>query len=415
MPVIITVFLLIWPFGTLPLILYLIYKNKRYAFYFLACFMALYSIFYFPFGDQYRYWFDFNHLFERSTNDLIYLSQDTYRYSLVYPLMFAVKYLHGSVEHLRFFLVFLSYVLCFIMFFDIIDKAPSQSIPKAYPVFLIFFLSIPFFGISGGFRWGTGITFLCCSAYYYFTKQKIKGFILGIVASAFHFACLPLFTLLFAVPFFCVIIKTTPMIILLVLCCSMMIEQIFLIFYPVITQLLPSNFITNKLDPYVLGFWKEGAIADKSDLNIFVTNLCNIIYILFILIFFWMIYRDITRKIALPDFLMKCYGYAVCLGILFFTFHNYATISTRLLSCIILFYSITYILRYIYLNQHSYFWIILTVCFLNFSVSFMAIRKVRRISHESQFLYSNIYQIFFHEYDSYFIEKYVGDDGKLYE
>ena len=107
----------IYPFGSLPLILCLMYQRQKYACYFLGALMATFVMYYAPAGDQYRYWM----LLQEMTSVLD--TMDNFvdigairRICLIHPFLACVKELGGTLEQARFFLLFLNICLCFNFF-----------------------------------------------------------------------------------------------------------------------------------------------------------------------------------------------------------------------------------------------------------------------------------------------------------
>lgn len=106
---------IVCPFISLPLILFEICNKKKYPFILLALFMSLWSIYYMPQGDQYRYWMlyeiyqtvDFDMAFDFD-NSLFLFS-----FNIINIYLFALAKMGVNFEICRFTIVFITYYIAF--------------------------------------------------------------------------------------------------------------------------------------------------------------------------------------------------------------------------------------------------------------------------------------------------------------
>lgn len=113
---VISVFI-IYPLGSVPLILVDIYNKRKYAFILLAIFMGLWAMLYYPFGDQYRYFNNFERYFYLDFNEafLFNIASEFSLYTINLIDYFLFEYSKAGLhfEGFRFLLVFIAYLLTF--------------------------------------------------------------------------------------------------------------------------------------------------------------------------------------------------------------------------------------------------------------------------------------------------------------
>jgi len=188
-PIVILLFILA-PTISIPFILIEIYNKKKYPLLLLAIYMGLLSMFYYPWGDQYRYLnyietyrhLNFNELFDFSK---VLIFRDL---NCVNLFLFIAAKSGFSLELFRFSLVVISYILIFDIFNDF-DKDSNSiiiSYNKRFIIFLYLYLSVPFYHICYGFRTGLAI---CLFAYgvYKLETNKQNGYAFILLSCLTHY------------------------------------------------------------------------------------------------------------------------------------------------------------------------------------------------------------------------------------
>lgn len=180
------------PFLALPLVLVEIYNEKRYAFYLLAIFTGLLSMYYFPQGDQYRYWLDLHNFKYETWNEAFDFSQILiYRnLNLINIFIFICSRCDFiTLEIIRFILVSGCAGLMFSMYLEISAKYKNLGYNrnKRFCMFIALALSIPYYGISYGFRTGVGSCFITYAVYCLFNHKQKTGILFMILAGLTHY------------------------------------------------------------------------------------------------------------------------------------------------------------------------------------------------------------------------------------
>lgn len=181
---------IIYPLGAFPFIVYEVLRYKKYAFFLLAIFMGLWSMYYFPWADQNRY---FN-LFE-SYRDILFVDlfdftdiSIYYKFNLVQIFLFLISHLGLNFEICRFFFVVFSYLIIFSVYRDIIGPSPSTSLLKIHKyTFLLLFFVIPFHSISEGFRTGLAACLFVKGFYLIYYKDNAWGWFFLLLSFFVHF------------------------------------------------------------------------------------------------------------------------------------------------------------------------------------------------------------------------------------
>lgn len=187
----IIIFFFLFPFLSLPILFKEIYNGKNYPLILIAIFMGGLSMFYFPFGDQYRYFTDIEtdkylSFDEKFDFDSFMIFREL---NIVNIMAFVYAKANLTVEILRFTLIFISCTLIFSVFVDLKQHYDLQkSRNKLFVIFLILLLSVPYFLISYGLRNGFGSCILAYGVYEMFVKNKFKiGFFYFILATLVHY------------------------------------------------------------------------------------------------------------------------------------------------------------------------------------------------------------------------------------
>lgn len=176
----------LFPFFSLPIVFRKIYEGKNYALHFLAIFMGLLSVYYFPFGDQYRYLEKLN-LYSSLSFGEVFDSESIFIYknlNLVNIYVFVASKLNLTLEFIRFTLTVSCYLLVFSIYKNFIQDKHDQCLNDKWIRFLILYLSVPFFFISFGFRTGMGGCFLIYGILNLINGKHAKAFT-GIFSSVF--------------------------------------------------------------------------------------------------------------------------------------------------------------------------------------------------------------------------------------
>lgn len=187
--IILLISFILFPFFSLLFIFRKIYDGKNYALIFLAVFMGLLSMFYFPFGDQYRYYEWLKEYAYQSFDEVFNLNSILIykQLNIISLCVFGASKIGFTLELLRFILV----TVCYVMVLNVYRKISAtnkNALTKndRWMLFLIYFLSLPFYFICFGFRTGVGICFLICGLYSIMNREKCKGFLGLLVASLCH-------------------------------------------------------------------------------------------------------------------------------------------------------------------------------------------------------------------------------------
>lgn len=167
--------------------------------------MGLLSMFYFPWGDQYAYFNDleecryieFSEKFD--FNSLMIIRE----FNVINLLLFLSAKLGLNLEIFRFLLTFISTCLIFRIYIDLNDTYRlSENKRYRFILFIILWLSVPYYLISYGFRTGFGGCILVYGVYLMYVKNRaLPAVMCYLLASAIHFFFI-VQTILFVVFFF---------------------------------------------------------------------------------------------------------------------------------------------------------------------------------------------------------------------
>lgn len=187
--IILLISFILFPFFSLFFIFRKIYDGKYYALIFLAVFMGLLSMFYFPFGDQYRYYEWLKEYAYQSFDEIIdFNSVLIYRdLNIITLLVFFASKIGLTLELLRFILTTICYLLIFSVYRGIlITNINILSKSTLWTLFLIYFLSMPFYFICFGLRTGVGICFFIYGLYNVINANRCRGYLGLLIASFCH-------------------------------------------------------------------------------------------------------------------------------------------------------------------------------------------------------------------------------------
>ena len=411
-----TILFLLWPFGSLPLVLFLMYCQKKYAYYFFGLFIALFTMYYPPVGDQYRYWL----IFQEPISPLldINFSLDNGQWArllnLIYPLSSIIKKLGGNFEHVRFVLIFVSFSLSFHFFWNqTIQLRSATSKRKYFFAALCFILSLPIAPIMTGFRWGVAVILFGLAASYFVTDRKITAVIFAIFASLFHFAIVPSILLLG----FCMCIKKTilnhPIIILLAAAFTSIVLDACIVlllrfpFFDFVRVYIESD-----------GAWRIGELPYEmsflSKIGFFFADFVFYIFLIFVSIIIFQ-HKKNNDKLD-TDYSKSMFLLAFVLIIIFIIFRNFYAIAGRLKSLIILFstwaFMFAILKKQIHLTKNILllYWVFIVFFF---AFPFLSYKKALWTAKCYRFCYSNLYVIMTNTFSENWICKHVNDDSSI--
>lgn len=246
----------ICPLLSFPFIIYSVFKRYFIACNFLAVFMGICSILWPPTADLYRHnmlYFEFQQMNVNQFFDYIETTPDF----LYYLLSYFLSKVNANFEVVRFFFVFIAYKMVFRIYFDCMSR--NQNICKYHKTFfLVFYLSVSFFTITQGLRYGMAMSFFAYGAYFYLSYGKMKWLIFVVLACLIHFSMFPVLAILLLARYG---INITAMRILVII----VISVIFLreTALASLIDLLPTdNLLKVRIGHYVEGYW-SGDFLDE--------------------------------------------------------------------------------------------------------------------------------------------------------
>lgn len=201
----IIVFFIIFPFFSLPILFCEIYNGKKYPLVLLAIFMGGLSMFYFPYGDQYRYFTQLE-IFKYLSFDEIFDFESILIFkelNIVNILIFVAAKIGLNLEIVRFLLTFTSCILLFNIFINLreLRQIPHSKILSLL-TFVVLFLSVPYYLINYGFRTGFGACLLTYGIYLIYIRNNFfKGLFFFLLAASTHFFFI-IHSLLFGILYF---------------------------------------------------------------------------------------------------------------------------------------------------------------------------------------------------------------------
>lgn len=389
MTLLLPIVFILYPLGSLPLVLVEIYNKRKYAFVLLAIFMGLWSIFYYPFGDQYRYFNDYESYKYISLEDFFNWEDPliTVRLNLVSLLLYCLAALNINFEICRFILVSWGYLLMFSMLF-MIDKFKNGKCPYVFVLSIMMFFLVPYFWICFGFRTGMGAIFFSYGAFLVNEKGNKWGFFYGILAILIHFMyILPL--LLFLLPrnfFFSR--KNIGVVLFLIF----LFNSCFLS----LMNFLGDNvkLLNNLVDDYING---EYGLEYNWYWFTYLLFLCNCSPLLFMLYCFFKNYQ------------FSYYAtYLVYCVILIFLFLPFQAPLERYIVCSTLLFGVYHIIHF-----YSKFHTMILICLLSilFIQPFVLYAPAYRRSDQELILYSSAFSLLKHHYKWEDVNKHVFNDG----
>lgn len=201
---VITLFI-ICPFLSLPFVFIEIYNKKKYAIYLLALFMGLISMYYFPWGDQYSYFNDleacrfmtFDEKFDFSSIMIVR------ELNLINIFIFCAAKIGLNLEIIRFLLTIIGTSLIFSIFVDLDNNGQTPNkLHYRFILFVILWLSVPYYLITYGFRNGFGACIVLYGVYRMYVKNEpLKGLFCFLLAVFVHYSYI-IHTLIFIFIFY---------------------------------------------------------------------------------------------------------------------------------------------------------------------------------------------------------------------
>lgn len=385
----------LWPFGSLPLILYLMYYQKKYAYYFLGAFLTLLTMYYPPSGDQLYYWIHFNAFSFPDGEIFLGATEKRPVVSLIFPILFFFSKLGTTFELTRAVIIFSIYTLCISWLLKRIASYQNLYSKRIFFIWsLLFIFSIPWAAIMTGFRWGISTVLLFLGIFECFFKNKVYGAILLFLSCFFHFAICPLVLLFLTTAYFRKILWKN--IVGMFICCvavSILLDGII----SYILEIPFFNFIETYLSPE--GTWRTGELPyEISRLNQIGTLVAQYIFYLFIVLVLYRLFGFIKSNSQISKATMLPILYLGEIIALFILFVNFYTISERLQLLIILFSSGTFFTLLLtkdqinFTSQKKLFLYSLFIIFF-FIFSFISLKKPFSAGGVYAFFYSPFFFI----------------------
>lgn len=187
MCVVVILLFVLMPFMSFYFVIAEVYNKRKYSYYLLFVLMGLFSMYYFPYQDQYRYMEGYLFLQDKNFSDIfIYDNIVLYFLNLFDIFMFVFSKTGISYEIFRFIIVVLSYMLVFVTVKKTLKKMNCNS-DICFLSFLVIFFSVPYFIICSGFRTGFGACILSVGVYCLYSLKKRIGLLLVLVSCLIHY------------------------------------------------------------------------------------------------------------------------------------------------------------------------------------------------------------------------------------
>ena len=262
------------PFASLLLSIRNIFVNK-YCVYLIGAFFSVFGAFLPPTSDAYRYreLYYSTHIFTQNWSNLWTRDRD-----FLFQFLSSVFNSAGvPFEYFKFLLLFCCYSLYSWMFLDIVKNNPAISDNKKTfgLAVLSLFLSIRFFTLTAGIRFGVASTIVIVAIYLFYKKAYVKSVALYVISITMHYSMLVI--LPFAV--MAVLLSrvsipiTVKYVIILVLIATSQtaIGQILTYFFPEI------NLIAGGVSTYIEGHWGTAEIMKSASFGGLIFTLVRIL------------------------------------------------------------------------------------------------------------------------------------------
>ena len=241
-----------------------VYYNK-YCVYLIGAFFSIFGAFLPPISDAYRYRYTYYHSCDYSIS---LQSLWTTERDFLYPLLSRMFCTAGiPFEYFRFLLLLGCYSLYCWMFLDIVKVNPAIKDNKK--VFLLavlaLFISIRFFTLTTGIRFGVASTIVVVAVYMVYKRKFISACVLYMISMAMHFSMLVFapFTIIAIMLSRVSIPSGVKYIIILVV---LMTSQTAI--GGIITALFPDNeLVITKVAGYVEGNWGTASLLNHASVG----------------------------------------------------------------------------------------------------------------------------------------------------
>lgn len=400
-PLLLCIFFVIYPLGALPFILEKISWKHRYAYTLFSLFMGLCAILYAPSGDLYRHTKVYFLAQNWGWNEFIEISLLKMDFFLIYITYFCAK-IGIQFEIVRFLFVFVSYECAFWIFRDVVKQNKILQENRYYYVlgFLLFFMSVIFFNITQGLRYGLGVYIIGVGLYKLFQKHERSGWIWIFVACLIHFSFWGL--LIPLVLFRLKLVRLNKWVVMIITLLLILFSNE--LFQALISLLPLSDFIKQHLLHYITGYWAKDFYQDHS-FFFRISRILSYWTIYPLSFFFLMSYRktdNLYRNFLL--FMILVLGISVPFGDIFPRF-SYLLILLFLADMLLRFYPVLSKIRM--LN--------LIFCFVLFSflANIYSSKRQLEISCEYKLLYSSFPVLLLNTYSENWINRNISEDGDI--
>lgn len=336
----------------------------------LSLFMGLCSFLWVPTGDLYRHnmmYFEFQY----------FSNADFFQYILLRPdfLLYLFSYLFAKIslpfELIRFILVFISYKIAFALAQDVIKLNPLYNRYYKY-IILIFFLSVQFFTISQGLRFGFASYIMVWGVYMLLVKKRKKGFVFVVLANLIHYSfSLPSILLLVVLLGF----KINKWITLILSCLFGLIFNMLTIDF--LINMLPLPEMLKQLAiAYTTGYW-SGEFLDNYSFKYLLSRHLAIIPIYFL--FMLVVFKKENHKI-------NWYAHLLFLNLMI-SYSISATFFFRMSVFSVLIFFISYLLSDNIRSFYLEIKVLVLVFFISFLSQIYTYRRELTISSEFKLLF----------------------------
>lgn len=389
----IVVLFILFPTFTLPIVFVEIYNKKTYSLLLLAIYMGLLSIYYFPWGDQYRY-----------MNNLInYSSQDCYDVfdfnrvlifrdlNLVNLLLFCYSKCLNTIELFRFLMVVSSFLLIFKIFKDV-DTGIVWKRKRRFIFFLLLFFSVPFYHICYGYRTGIAICLFCYGYYRLWKGEVMCAYFYMLLAGFTHY--------IFFIELICCFISFNLKFTITRKTLLWLVIAFPLLFYVLLSLLYGKiAFVDLLIDFYIRG--EYGLENDKSIRDIMSSLFLNGFIVLILDSYFLLN----NRKGKYENLLYI----NICLLIISIPF---STINERILALSVLLNIVYYITHMSITNLSKLVVAILPILFFSFIYPYWKHRDIYALTQISEIVYKPLPLILQHTVPEKEVNKYIDFNGE---
>lgn len=389
-----SIVLFLCPILSFPFIIHSILKKYCNAYYLLAIFMGLVSVLWPPTADLYRHnmmYFDFKVMNLQQFLNYIDGNVDLLYYILLY---FFAK-MGINFELIRFLFVCISYCLSFNIYAECMKRNPNIHVcHKA--IFFLFYLSVPFFTITQGLRYGLAISLFAYGAFFYFYQNRIKWLIYIVIACFIHFSMFPVLLILLLVR--CNIKISTIHIFVFILLSLLLIKGELLAY---LIEILPINeFLKIRIGYYVNGYWSNEFLDEFSLENKISRYLAH--FMMYPLLLFSFYLNGENKYNQFVKFLILIVGvcYLISLTMFFRISLLFILVSLYAFAAEFGKYKHTYVALKI----------ILICGLLSFSSQIYKFRREATISREYLLVYPLPFSLF-NSFDYYWIENNISGEG----